>query len=89
MNYQPVLSNVYFDTGLKQIASASGSRGETMTSLQRCSHFKKIRFLIQSWEAIYLLMLGCYSSAEPLDGLVYTNFHWTGFQGYATNSQPS
>ena len=48
-NFQPVLSKIYFDIGLKQLAGASGFRGETLGSLQRCSHFKKTHsFIIQS-----------------------------------------
>lgn len=58
MNYQPVLSKVYFDIGLKQIASASGFKGETLTSLQKCSHFKNTHyFLLEAWEALYLEMV--------------------------------
>ena len=37
--YQEVLMSAYWDTGLKQIAAASGYRGETLTSLSRCSNF--------------------------------------------------
>ena len=44
-NFQPVLSKVYFDTGLKQLVMTSRFRGETLTSLQKCSHFKKTQFL--------------------------------------------
>ena len=32
-NYQEVLMKAYWDAGLKQLASASGFRGETLTSL--------------------------------------------------------
>ncbi len=52
MNYQPVLSKVYFDAGLKQIASAGGFRGETLTALKKCSHFKHAHhFVMEAWEA--------------------------------------
>ncbi len=58
MNYQTVLSKVYFDVGLKQVAAACGFKGETLTSLQRCSHFKNTHyFLVEVWEALYLEML--------------------------------
>ena len=40
MNYQPILSKVYFDVDLKQVACAGGFRGETLTALRKCSHFK-------------------------------------------------
>ena len=58
MNYQPVLSKVYFDVALKQVASMCGFKGETLTSLQKCSHFKKTHyFIMEAWEALYLDML--------------------------------
>ena len=39
MNYQKVLMKIYWDAGLKQIAEASGFRGETPASLEHCSNF--------------------------------------------------
>ena len=39
---------IYWDAGLKQIAEASGFRGETLASLERCSNFF---FLV--WEALF------------------------------------
>ena len=63
MNYQPILSKVYFDAGLKQIASAGGFKGETLTSLKKCSHFKHTHhFFLESWEALYLHMLDVFIS---------------------------
>ena len=48
-NFQPVLSKVYYEVGLKQLAMASCFRGETLTSLEKCTHFKKShRFMLQS-----------------------------------------
>ena len=32
MNYQKVIMKIYWDAGLKQIAEASGFRGEMLTS---------------------------------------------------------
>ena len=39
LNYQKVLMKVYWDAGFKQLASASGFKGATLTSLQSCSNF--------------------------------------------------
>ena len=65
-NFQPVLSKVYFDIGLKQMAMGSGFRGETLTSLQKCSHFKKTHnFILQSWETIYMHMLMVFITNNP------------------------
>ena len=41
-NFHSVLMKVYYEAGLKDLAKASGSRGETLTSLQRCSNFKRV-----------------------------------------------
>ena len=58
MNYQPVLFKVFYDAGLKQIASASGYRGETLTSLQNCSNFSSTNYyILEAWEAIYIRII--------------------------------
>ena len=63
MNYQPILSKVYFEPGLKQIAGASGFRAETLTALQKCSHFKHTHhFYMEAWEALYLHMVESFVS---------------------------
>ncbi len=60
-NYQSVLMKVYYDAGLRELAEAAGFRGETLTSLSKCSNFKRTHhFLLQSWEALYRHMLSCY-----------------------------
>ena len=52
--YQEVLMSAYWDAGLKQIAAASGYRGETLTSLSRCSNFTNTTtFLFEVWEALF------------------------------------
>ena len=54
LNYQKVLMKVYWDAGFKQLASASGFKGATLTSLQSCSNFTNTtRFIFQVWEALY------------------------------------
>ena len=40
-NFQPVLIKMYLEAGLKQLAEAMGFRGETLTSLLKCSNFKR------------------------------------------------
>ena len=45
---------VYYDAGLKELAESSGHRGETFTSIQKCSSFKRThQFLVHVWEAVY------------------------------------
>ena len=57
---------------MKELATASGYRGETLTSLQKCSHFKKTHnFIIQSWEAIFMHMLQiCLASNPRMSALI-------------------
>ena len=38
-NYQEALMKIYWDAGLKDIASKCGYRGETLTHLGKCSNF--------------------------------------------------
>ena len=65
-NYQPVLSKIYFDAGLKQLAAVGGHRSETLISLQNCSHFKRThRFILQVWEALYVNMVEIFLNNEP------------------------
>ena len=56
-NYQSVLMKVYYDAGLKDLAESSGHRGETLTSIKKCSSYKRThQFLLQAWEATYRQM---------------------------------
>ena len=54
---------MYFEPGLKQIAGASGFQAETLTVLQKCSHFKHTHhFYMEAWEALYLHMVESFVS---------------------------
>lgn len=62
-NYQSVLMKVYYDAGLKELAEASGHRGETLTSIKNSSSFKRThQFLVQAWEAVYRQMFKSFNS---------------------------
>lgn len=65
-NFQQVLMKGYYHTGLKNIAIKSGHRGETLKSLESCSHFKRTHhFLLQSWEAMFTEMVLSFLNANP------------------------
>lgn len=45
------------------MAKSAGFRGETLTSLERCSNFKRTHsFLMQAWQAVYRAMLDAFKS---------------------------
>ncbi len=62
---------VYYDAGLRDLAVSSGFRGETLTSLKRCSNFNA--FLLQSFEAFYRHFLVTYLSSHE-DKDLYNDF---------------
>ena len=47
-NYQSVLMKVYYDAGLKDLAESSGHRGETLTSIKKCSSYKRTHQFLES-----------------------------------------
>ncbi len=70
-NFQPVLMKIYYyHASLKKLAMAAGYRGETLTSLSKCSNFDRTHnFLLQVWQAMYRQMLAIFCSCqgdEPL-----------------------
>ncbi len=76
-NYQPVLMKIYYSVGLKELAKSAGFRGETLTSLEKCSHFKRTHhFLLQVWQGMYRQMLRAYmmekQDAFPQLSTLYT-----------------
>ena len=49
------MMKAYYNMGLKHMAQATGYHSAV---LQICSQFKKIhQFIIESWEALYTLMI--------------------------------
>ena len=62
-NFQSVLMKIYWDGGLREVASAT-HKSHTLNSLKTASQFKRThRFLLQSWEAFYVYQLEQYVSS--------------------------
>ena len=53
----------YFDMGLKELARAAGY---PVAAIQSCSQFK--RFVIEIWQALYLVMLQRFIDADIQQG---------------------
>ncbi len=59
---------VYYSAGLRELAMSSSYRGQTLSSLEKCSSFKRTHcFLLHAWEALYREMIRAYC--------VYTDQH--------------
>ena len=59
---------VYWDAGVKDIASKCGYRGETLTHLGKCSNFSiTTNFFFQVWESLYSHMYITFTEANSGD----------------------
>lgn len=60
--------NIYYSVGLKELAKASGFQGEILTSLEKCSHFKRTHhfFCLQAWQGMHRQMLHAYITNQNM-----------------------
>ena len=73
-NFQPVLMKIYYPVGLKDLAIAAGYRGETLTSLSKCTNFKRTHtFLVQAWQAMYRKMIASFCIDNPAYQAAFTD----------------
>lgn len=66
LNYQKVIMKVYWDAGLKQLATASGA---TLSSLQNCSNFTNTT-LPFSCECVHFLLFLLLSMLMPTSWII-------------------
>ena len=73
-NYQKALVKIYADAGLKHLAEATGHRAETLTSLIKCSNFKRTHsFLYQAFQAFYQFFIGLYKESSDIPNKALVN----------------
>ena len=66
-NFQEVIMKIYWDAGLKDVAKKTHFN-MNLSKLQSCGNYKKThRFLMQSYEAIYMLQLKIFLSQRTVD----------------------
>jgi hypothetical protein len=75
-NFQPVLMKGYYYCGLKDFAKRSGYKGETLNSLEKCSHFKRTHsFLLQLWEAMFTELISFFVNVNPQFASLQKSIH--------------
>lgn len=58
LNYQKALMKSFADAGITDLGKLSGHRAETLTSLIKCSNFKRThRFIVEVYQALYHFFL--------------------------------